>query len=442
MGRIGRLGMALIALLMMIGGAWAQETATIDSSITEEVIAQDVSLAKQEDVPVGTVLYRRQNVETVKADEEGKLLSRVYTEPQWDMTGKPLVQYDAATGKIGAKSRYVKFIPDEATAKLEKTQDVSNTGVKEFYMVPDNTTSKLSWTIDTDATAVEWNSTKKTLTFKAFGGLYMFETPPPVAWDANKDQVKIVSDYKSGVLTYTIPAGEYSYPLTVDPTVTINAIPSAFGWIYGRSSTYSSARSSAYYSGSSISDDNIVGNYYVSPYYYVDRIFLSFNLAGQSAGTVSSCKLYYYSQYSNSGSRLKICQGTQAGSVGTGWFNLFTGYTNGAAHSPTYYSDESLAGSYTLSWLSGTFNSTGNTAIQSALGVGVVKMVLLSTTDIANTTPSGDSSDHMITVKTNYPYLEIVYTASSGGSSIPPRTLYNRDPVPIWINRPISIWKR
>lgn len=410
----------------------------------DEVIPQSVEPEIVEQAAPGEVLFRRGETEIVKADS-GQVTARVHVEPQWDQAGNPLVQFNEATETITAKSRYVRFVPDEITGTLPVTWDKRNTALKEFYEVPDSTVTVLSWTVDTDAT-VEWDAARQVMVFRGFDGVYMFETPPPVAWDADKQPVGVESTYRDGVLSYSIQPGEYRYPLTVDPTVTVTAGESTGASIIGQSSTtWSTVRTTGAGHLTSIAANDFHARAILDgSTYRVNRIFLSFDTSGLTAGTVSACSLYYRApvgvyQYAN-GARL--CASYHSGSPGTGWYNSFFGYNSSSAHTPTYYSNDIM---YTFQTMTAgaIFNQAGMDSLGAHLGTSsIFRTAILHTVDISNNAPTGSAT--WFRIQESWPYLSITYTPSGGGdggASLPASRMF-RGRTPIWDRDPIPLWKR
>lgn len=417
-------------LLALAGGTWAEETAV------DEIIAQDVTLASRADVPVGKVLYRRANVETVKADSTGKVRSKVYAAPQWDMTGKPLVQYDAETGKIGAKSRYVKFIPDEATAKLEKTQEISNTGVKEFYTVPDSTTKTLSWTLDTDAAAVEWDEKASALTFRAFGGLYMFESPAPSGTDAKGNSIAITSSFskKDSTLSYEILGGDYEYPLTIDPTV-IDASGVSSGYCRKIGTPYLAMRNATL--ADEIGNNVLVGQHCNDNIHTIMRELLRFDTSIIEGPIDSATVVIRNANWVVEGFYLHLCEAHD--SLNTTYLNTsmwirFKGWVSSGAYSPTNLTNSSIyLGPGAPDSIKVPLNSVGIDEINTS---GITQFFMLSYDDITSNAPTSNVNTYLGT--NNLPYL---YVNWGGGDGHPGRlskiengreAVFNKGPVPVW----------
>lgn len=405
----------------------------------EATVKQDISVSAVSEAKTGDVLLRRGSVETVKSGE-GLITSKVYSSPQWDMTGKPLVTYDIVTGKIEAKSRYARFIPDEATSKLTVDKQVSVTGVKEFYTVPDNKTTRLSWTVDTDAETVTWDNTGKRLSFYGFGGLYMFESPPPIAWDADKKPVGVTAAYDKGVLTYTIPPGEYKYPVIVDPTVYRIAFVSATSKGLENSSEVSFVASRNGTTGS-ISSMIIGLSSNGSTLWGTFRGLLRYDTSSIT-GTITSGN--FVGNIRNDPTddfvlRMVATTDTLASGVVAGsMFNEIKGWAASGAYSVTYLSDDALnTSAYAVGdTLRFSLNAAG---IANVNKTGITQAWLLSADDIASNAPGGALS--AIMYYSLAPYLEV--TTGSGSATTPTRrSPFANDPTPIFRNDPIPIWRR
>lgn len=407
------------AILFMTGGAHAQD-----------VIKQDISVKTVTEAKVGDVLLRKGSVETIKIDASGKLNTKVFAAPQWDQTGKPLVEYDTTTGQVKAKSRYARFVPDEATGKLTVDRQVTNTGVKEFYTVPDNKTTRLSWTVDTDASEVEWDSAGKRLVFYGFGGLYMFESPPPVAWDADKKPVGVTAAYDKGALTYTILEGEYRYPVTVDPNVVTAALA---GGVYSAKATYALSRDASAGDGASTIQIGQINGWYVM------RSFVLFGLPSLTAVTSASMFLEGLSNHSDTDFDIYIHTSTQHNPIVVEDFDLFDGRQTAAPHNGTILNDTWNTSSYSAGWNEIIFNAAGRAVILAAASDSL-KLALISSKDYSNTSPSGNEYIEFNYTGTNTPYLSI--TQEAAPSSPTRRSLFANDPTPIFKNDPIPIWRR
>ncbi len=388
-----------------------------------------------------TTVVRKSNIETSKTGKN-KFSSKVYATRQWDMTGAPLVKFDASTGKIEAKSRYVKFIPDEATGKLEVKRDIGNAGVKEYWTVPDESVSKLTWAVDTNAETVVWDTKKTTLTFLGFGGLRMFDTEKPKAWDASGKSVSITVSYTGGMLTYTIPKNGYKYPITVDPSVVFVDSDDLTGQLQGSSvATYAGARdltSALTWQTTSLASGQQYG---IPTTYVVDRSLLRFDMTSMPQyKSLDSCRvrIVVSSDQSDTDYNLRMCD-TQDSLDTTHFnetmYNEIKGWAASGAYTPTYLSDDvvSTVGITNGDTLSFKFNAAGITNISTTVAT---QFWILSAKDIASTAPTGTED---LQIEDNSPYIQFWYSIKDNYS----RTdLYKNNPNTLWRDGKIPIWRR
>ena len=378
----------------------------------EKIIPQPVSVDAVKKASIGDVLLRQKNTEIRKADA-GKVTAKVYSSDQWDMTGEPLVKYDSVTGKMWAKSRYVKFIPDEVTRKLEVKRDVGNAGVKEFYTIPDAKVTKLSWTIETDASKVEYAD--GTLTFRAFNDLLMFQTPPPVAWDADKKPVELKVTYLDNRLTYDIIKDKYSYPITVDPTI-LRTNDTTGRLNPNGNVNFNTQRNQTDAVTASIITSIIEGATF-STAYTTYRGLLRY-LTSSVIGNIDSAKvtLVVSSLDAALSFNTRLCATSDtlnANYFNNSMFNEFKGWAASGAYSPTYLSDTIIASSVVTVGDSVRFklNSAGLTAINI---IGTTQYFLLSADDISDTPPTGNQ---YLVFEQASTYLQIWYSIPSATNS-------------------------
>jgi len=405
----------LFTFLVLFGSGYISEL-----SYSQELIE------KAKTAKIGDILSRSGSIELKKYSAE-QITAKIYSSPQWDMTGEPLVKYDANTGRITAKSRYVRFIPDELTGKLEVKKDISNTGTKEFYTIPDSKTTKLSWTVDTDASRIEWNKNNETLIFHAFNDLVMFKVPPPVAWDADNKPVEINITYADNKLTYEITENEYAYPITVDPNTIITTDATGLsGYLMGMdASSYVNARNLATASLPDAATPNLwFGQGYIGATWRVYRSFLTFNTQTIGNANIDSAKVVTVLNVNNSDTDFdfELVSATFDDVWSKTWFNDFTGWTASGAYSVVPLSNTINTSTFVAQGDTIRFilNAAGKNAINKS---GNTKFFLESLEDINSSDP-GQNYQELIQFYADVSYIEIYYTTISNSST---RSILSKD---------------
>jgi hypothetical protein len=423
---VAAIGLAL-SLCFFAGVPNAQE-------LTKEALSAKAAKAK-----VGDVLSKHGNTETLKA-AAGKLTSKIYASPQWDKAGNPLLKYDGATGRVQGSGKYVRFVPDAATAKLSVTRTVGNAGIKEFWTVSSASVTRLSWTVETDAPNVTLE--KGALLFLDSRGMEIFRSPAPVAWDAKKKPVGITVKFDGKILTYDIAPGEYAYPVTVDPSVVIEGATYTTGYFHSfHASSYTDARNAAAATTSHYSGEYFLGQIY-DTIYVVKRVLLRFNTSTLAGVSLDSAyvKLCISFDSSTTDFNIKMCEANDSLSTTTfdeTIFDEFKGWVASGAYNPTYLSDTNIttAGKSVGDTLSFKLNAAGVSDINTG---GTSQFWLLSSRDIASTTPTNSEE---IRFEHDSEYLQVWYTPgpSTGLTRSVP---YDKRPNYIWKNgENVPIWK-
>lgn len=397
----------------------------------QSVPAQVLTPERIQKAKVGDVLVKSGNAEVIKASAT-TLTSKIYSLPQWDANGKSLIAYDAATGKVTSRMRYVRFVPDAATEKLPVARETRNASIKEFWTVPNDKTEKLAWTVETDAARIiEDNG----LIFLDTQGGELFRSPAPVAWDADNKPVDLKVTFDGKILTYEIVPGEYKYPVTVDPSVkVVDDTDTATGTTFGDNATYLTIRNAAD-APSAANNGIIVGQRWGSPNYTVWRGHLTFPTSFLQYTAIDSAKVKLVISADNTTEEFNIhmVEGTFTGNVAVGWHNDFTGWAASGAYSVTNLITPLAAAGSVGDTLTLKLNAAGLTAINEK---GNTTLTLLSNMDIAATQPSDEG--HM-TFEDDSAYFQVWYKISAGLTRTVP---YDRQPNYLWYNgEAVPIWR-
>jgi hypothetical protein len=378
--------------------------------------------AKMATAKVGDVLSRAGNKEIKKAPE-GKLNAKIFTSPQWDANGQPLLIRDDATGKVTSRGRYVKYVPDVNTAKLTVRREKGNASIKEYWTVPDSTVIKLSWTVETNASNVGFGN--ETLIFYDTVNSELFRTPPPMAWDADKKPVIIKVSYVDKQLTYDIIADKYTYPITVDPT---SVVATNDGYVYcSNNSTYDTARNTTV--GDIAATDVLnIGQYYTS-LYRIYRSFLAFAIPYMTSITVASLYLWGYNDYSTTDFEVYLHTATHSNPIVVDDFNNFDGWQATGAYNGTILNNTWNSSSMVESgWIHIDMNAAGLSAILAKKN-DTLKIVAISKEDYIDSAPTGAERivfASSISEAGKEPYLSITFQL---GSTSNIRSILSKDGV-------------
>ncbi len=400
-------------------------------SVPAQELNQRQLMEKAATAKVGDILSKYNNIEIYKADS-GKLTSKIYATPQYDANGKSLIKYDEKTGKVISRNRYVKFIPDIATGKLEMKREVGNANIKEYWTVPDKNITKLSWTVETDAERIVEDDA---LIFLDSQGVELFRTPAPIAWDMDKKQVDLKVIFDGEVLTYEILEGVYKYPITIDPTITVGSDVKDFA-----------ATSDSYivrdYTNATWTQNGYpqVGQSFLDLQYTVRRAGLSFNLSELPIGiTITEATLTMLGRENHSTNDFDLYVVSSYYSNDASGYSKFFGRTVGDAHTSIILNNNWNSSSFSTGWNTITFNDSGIDSLNAHIG-GTFKIHLISSNDYDNTPPSmAEEWLYFNDGIENNPYLSVTYTLLKYRT----RTiLYDKEPNYIWENgNRVPIWK-
>jgi hypothetical protein len=305
--------------------------------------------------------------------------------------------------KVKARGRYVRFVPDEATGKLAVKRTVGNASVKEFWTVPDAKTTKLAWTVETDAAEVKQDG--DALVFLDTQGVELFRSPAPVAWDADGKAVDVKVSFDGKVLSYEI-AGEYKYPVTVDPSI-VTATDATSGTVWKISAASIAASRDTTDASGVLADNALVISDFNGGNYRTYRMFLTFNTSSLPAGTIIGGKIVCLvsNETSPAGNfALRFIKSTQSGAIGVGWYNDFDGWAASGVYGVTDVADSmSFTTFATGDTIRASLNATGISLINRS---GNTTFAILHGNDINNVTPSAQSA---ITLNDDSVYLEVTY---------------------------------
>lgn len=362
----------------------------------------------EDGLKVGDIPQRKGCVEITKA-EGNKLTAKVYTVPQWkdDGSGEPFIKFDEETEKIYCQAGYVQFVPDATTKKLPSSREIYNSSIKEYYTIPDMNTTKLTWEVKVDGTII-FDDKSFVLTFQDSLGAYMFDVSPPTAWDADNKPVIVEVKYDKLVLTYTIKAGIYRYPVTVDPNVVV-AKNSNCGYLTAFSTIYMAAHDTTA-TGNPNSGIRVGQSGAGAPTFRIDRTFLNFTIP--ELISCSACTLWAYgnTDASTTAFGLQLYGASSARPVlGKPDFPHFSNHVASGFYDSTdvlnfVWNSESFLGT----WNAIIFNSTGLDSMVVASG-DTLWLVMLSNRDVAATASAGN--EYLTFEFTSY--LSFTYATSS-----------------------------
>lgn len=252
---------------------------------------------------------------------------------------------------------------------------------------------------------------------------------PTSAQDADGKDLACTSSYANGYVEFEVNRDEAAYPVTIDPDFVDDT---ADGFIYGQSSSYSSARDTSDYI--QVSPDGLwLGQNFSSNLYYIYRGFLKFDTSSlPDSATITSIKLKLTVYIDNSATDFDVIIKKQNWSSQdplstsnreAAYDNALTANdddniwrnTNGVSANTTYES-----GALSTSWV----NKTGNTYYS-----------LISSRDKSATTPTNAENILLYTAESTTasyrPTLVVTYTVTDAltgkdviaGSSIEKPTL-------------------
>ncbi len=339
-----------------------------------------------------------------------------------------------------AKGRSVKYIPDGNWTGEISIVEPNNNGIKETITLDTTSDGIVAWKV---VPPPRIDFVDGQLLFKDTDGTVLFWTEKPYAEDANKKTVSITTTFVGNVLTYTCDLKDAVFPVTLDPTTNLTTTVGGNTEYYGVSS-WATTRDAT----TAIAADNNelkVGANYDGVNYRNKRTFLKFPVSIVNLANVSAATLYLNgnADASTTNFNIYVVKGTQTGSISTAWYNDFTGWVSGSAHTPTYWSGAWNTSSYSAEWNTIPFIAAGLTAIQTANNDTLRVVLLENSWDIPNTAPTNVSYVFFeaSTDAGTEPYLTITYTASSGQYT----HFRNKDGVPLMLNKdgvPVKLWGR
>lgn len=320
--------------------------------------------------------------------------------------GQSTFEYDSS-GSLRYQKGAVWFTVKPAfnTNNVGVEFEFNNNGLKACYTIPEKSSGRLAWRLNDP--------------YKIAGRKIL----PFTAVDSTGKSLPVKTIISADSVIAEVNMAGAVGPVVVDPSILDSAQTAASGFITAVKAGYASARDTvagtaavAYHSASGALP--FVMNTYAAPDYYVNRMALSF-VVPDELRVADSAKIYI-KNISTGGEPLSFIAGTFTGAIGTSWFNDFTGWAAGSAHTPTYYTDSLITAN---GWNSVSVTATGLSAIEAAAG-DTLRVMVLHNRDIDRTTPIANDEANEID-ETLMPYIVIYYryfppgvTSDSASSTI------------------------
>lgn len=384
----------------------------------------------------GDVVKREKNIEVTKDKKQDTYTARIYAAPQFDAEGEPLLK-SPVDGTVWRGDYYVRYVPDEATGRLRKKVMRANAEYKEDIILTGGKVTKLSWRVESNAGITFTNNE---LVFADVKGNFLFRSPAPVAWDANKKNVGIKPSFDGINLTYDLTLDKVTFPVTVDPTTVAQNDTSAGQEMSSTASGIDAARNSATYTNKTATRLSLWSVFQVDPSFQVGRSSLQFNTGAIPDGSTidsGAVKIVVSDAGTNpDGMRADLLVANFTGSIDSGWFNDFYGWAESGAYSAglvraaTTISLGASAGD-TLTF---TLNAAGCDSVNWA---GYTKYMLVSSRDISNTTPTGTNYQFY---ENTSAYLTVTYTVPPPATQ-PRSILYNNTGQVLWDKTFVPLWQ-
>lgn len=319
--------------------------------------------------------------------------------------GQSTFEYDS-TGNLRYQKGAAWFTvrPAFNTNNVGVEFEFNNNGLKACYTIPEKSAGRLAWRLN-DPYLI---AGRKILPFTAV--------------DSTGKSLPVKTTISADSVIAEVNMAGAVGPVVVDPSILDSAQTAASGFITAVKAGYASARDTvagtaavAYHSATGVLP--FVMNTYSAPDYYVNRMALSF-VVPDEIRIADSAKIFIYGQ--TIGEPLSFVGGTFSGAIATGWFNDFTGWAAGSAHTPTYFSDSLISHD---TWDSVSVNASGLSAIEAAAG-DTLRVMVLHNRDIDRTTPIVNNEAYGLRTS-NLPYIVIYYryyppgvTSDSASSTI------------------------
>ena len=347
--------------------------------------------------------------------------------------------------KFEANGGSVMYAPTGDWTGETSVIEPTNIGIKETITLSVLSDGILSWKVVPPPLVKLENDGR--VTFTDNKGNVLFTTATPWAEDAGRKRLPITVTYEGNVLTYVVNLTGAVFPITVDPTTNVSTTSGGDVQDYNSTTWATVRQGSATLTTNSTTFQIRVGKD-ASGNYDISRGFLNFPINIATTFTVTAATFYFEGNTNSStvDFNIYLCKGLQTkGVVSTTWFNLFTGYTAGSDHTPTYWSGAWNTSTYSADWNTLALNAAGKTAIQSAQGDTLRMCILNYDWDIDNVAyPTSSEYSGVIFNVTGSglePYLAITYALPSGQYT----HFRNKDGVPMMLNKsgvPAKLWGR
>ncbi len=335
-----------------------------------------------------------------------------------------------STGEIRFERNngFVSFVPAFTDVGIEFY--IHAHGLKANYYLDANSPNRLAWGFD--FTSNHENQGKGKGRIKNAASKIVAELGELRAWDAAGMVVALTVNYTADSLTVLVDTTGVTFPVTLDPTVQDTSVTTMNASMRGVNASHAEARDTTIGVSINTTIPNVASLLAGDAKYYIDRMFIGFDLTALSGTVVDSARLFVYQDPQGSPPQpangedyvIVVGAGTFAGSTpNANWFPAFTGW-GGATNDP--HNLDSLTAAWTFtdgtagSFQSIKFIANGNAITLAAFG-DTLRLALIGFLDIDNTAPLSDTSGVRINnTATKYPYIKIYYSIGNppGVSSI------------------------
>ncbi len=306
-------------------------------------------------------------------------------------------------------------------------------GTELFVVIDDQAdanslSNTLSWKITSNANyQLEPNDD---IVFTNDDGNFLFKLTAPWMRDSDLHYYynSIDLSLNGDVFTYTlnIPPNA-TFPITVDPSVTIQTVQDVGHQAISREyndGDGTSARDTTASIGTWVGGNNIVGQLFGAPLYYVDRSHLLFDITGgiPNVLSVTSGSLYIYldEDHSDTDFAIRILRSFFYDSSVKVAFNDFYGWDTSGAYNTDSTMVDTPINTSTMSagtWVTFPFGSTGLTVIDGIVtgAYDTLKITMLSEEDVTESAPT-DGEWVLFSGSTDAgeePYIGLQYTSIS-----------------------------
>jgi hypothetical protein len=329
--------------------------------------------------------------------------------------------------RIDAGEAYVKY--HALFEGIETSVVPGAEGMKETLTLADEKAPALRWIVETDGGLVAQSD--GSFIVRAKDGSNPLRIGAPRAWDAAGKPVMATASIEGDTLSFrvTVLPGQ-EYPVTVDPSTTVNAGSSRSGWmvnssfvnyVTGRDGTTGSATAGAY---AWVGADSTTGGQF-----NIFRSFFSFPIGMPGIVAASACTLYVYGAYDGSttdfGIHLKGARSYRS-VLENADFPRFNGHTASGEYDTTKVLNATWHSSSYLNaaWNRIVFNQAGLDSLTAAKG-DTLWIAMLSNRDEAGTACHGEEKIEFYSASSPA-YLSFTYTLPT----INPPTNFQVTPIP------------